>query len=213
MKKYLKEFFTYPDIAFMIILFFCLLVPIMYSFRWLMILLFIGGMISFAANEYLTHRFLFHMKPSNKKWLYNLIKRLHYDHHKNPNNLQLLFLPLWYTLPLFGTAFLIIYLITNHLIYTLTWIAGAIAALLYYEWKHYAAHRPIVPLTRWGKWMKKYHLWHHFKNENYWYGVSNPVGDFLLGTYKDQQQVDKSSTVKSLHEKKDVRRHENDMKS
>lgn len=28
--------------------------------------------------------------------------------------------------------------------------------LLVYEWKHYIAHRPIRPLTRFGRWLKKH---------------------------------------------------------
>lgn len=62
---------------------------------------------------------------------------------------------------------------------------GSLGLLLYYEGSHYVSHRPIAPLTPWGRWMKKYHLWHHFKNEHDWYGVTNPSMDLLFGTYRD----------------------------
>ena len=45
----------------------------------------------------------------------------------------------------------------------------------YYEWVHYVAHVPFRPLTPVGRYMKKYHLWHHFKNERRWFGVTNPA--------------------------------------
>ncbi|AHD05525.1 hypothetical protein ERICI_02230 [Paenibacillus larvae subsp. larvae] len=42
------------------------------------------------------------------------------------------------------------------------------------------------------------HLWHHFKNEQYWYGVTNPVFDLTLHTYKDGKEVEKSGTTRNM---------------
>ncbi|MFB6364316.1 sterol desaturase family protein [Paenibacillus elgii] len=80
-----------------------------------------------------------------------------------------------------------------------------ISFLLYYEWTHYVAHRPIKPITPWGRWMKKVHLWHHYKSKNYWYGVTNPLFDVMLGTFRDEQQVEKSETARNLEGKADAR--------
>lgn len=73
--------------------------------------------------------------------------------------------------------------------------------LLIYEWKHYVAHRPIKPITKFGVWVKKLHLLHHFKNENYWYGVSTPFVDILFGTLKDEKKVQTSKTVRDLEKR------------
>jgi sterol desaturase/sphingolipid hydroxylase (fatty acid hydroxylase superfamily) len=73
--------------------------------------------------------------------------------------------------------------------------------LLVYEWKHYVAHRPIKPITKFGRLIKKLHILHHFKNENYWYGVSTPIFDGLFGTLKDEKKVNTSTTAKSLEER------------
>lgn len=70
--------------------------------------------------------------------------------------------------------------------------------LLMYEWKHFIAHVPIKPKTKFGRWVKKLHLLHHHKNENYWYGVSTPFVDVLFGTLKDEKEVMTSQTVKNL---------------
>ncbi|KIL73887.1 sterol desaturase family protein [Bacillus badius] len=197
--KYVKEFFGYPDVSVMSMLLLIQigwLVPHLASFRtWATFAL---GMAAYTAVEYLTHRFLFHMKPPKRPFLLHLVKRLHYDHHAKPNDLHLLFLPLWYTLPQMALAGGAAYLISSSLVLTVAFLAGIMLFLLFYEWKHYIAHRPIQPLSPWGRWMKKVHLWHHFKNENYWYGVTNPLYDWTLGTFKDQKNVETSQTVRNL---------------
>lgn len=70
--------------------------------------------------------------------------------------------------------------------------------LLVYEWKHYVAHRPLKPKSKFGVWLKKTHILHHYKNENFWFGVSNPFFDIIFGTLKDEKTVENSKTVKDL---------------
>ncbi|WP_416827935.1 sterol desaturase family protein [Ectobacillus polymachus] len=201
--KYVKEFFFYPDIFIMSCLFLICLGYMTLSLASIgPIIAFVIGMISYTIAEYVTHRFLFHIQPPKNAFLLHLVKRLHYNHHSNPDNLHLLFLPLWYTLPNITIAGVAAYFISSSLVITNAFIAGVIIFLLFYEWKHYIAHRPIIPLSPWGRWMKKVHLWHHYKNENYWYGVTNPIYDLALGTFKDQTKVEQSQTARNL-EKRD----------
>jgi len=158
-------------------------------------------MIMYSLAEYVTHRFLFHLKPPKNAFLLKMLKRLHYDHHSSPNELHLLFLPLWYSVPNIVIVAAIFYFLSSSFVMTNAFIAGIMLFLLFYEWKHYIAHRPIQPISPWGRWMKKVHLWHHFKNENYWYGVTNPAYDFLMGTFKNQKDVDQSKTAKNLEKR------------
>lgn len=125
-----------------------------------------------------------------------IFRRLHYDHHEDPQNLRLLFLPVWYSIPNFLVVFAASWLITRSLPLAACVTVGGLTALAYYEWTHYVAHRPIIPRTRWGRWMKKYHLWHHFKNEHFWFGVTNPSLDFLAGTYRNVHEVETESRVR-----------------
>ena len=78
-------------------------------------------------------------------------------------------------------------------------VLGNLLGLLYYEWVHYVAHIPYKPRTTFGQWMKKYHLWHHYKNERHWFGVTNPSMDLLIGTYAKVEDVDRSTTVRNLY--------------
>ncbi len=156
------------------------------------------GAALFYATEYGTHRFLFHARPSRFAWLRAKQHRLHYDHHLEPARLDLLFLPLWYVLP----QLLLTTLLGRAMLGTWGSAAaldfGAMLALLHYEWVHYIAHIPYRPRSSAGRWMKKYHLRHHFKNEKLWFGVSNPAADYLSGTFRDPDQAARSKTTKVL---------------
>lgn len=197
-----KQFFLHADILIMILLFISGTSTVLWQklnlFRLMFIIL---GILIFALSEYITHRFLFHLKAPNNPILLKLLKRLHYDHHTYPDDLKLLFLPLWYSLPNFFILSAIFYFYNDDLINTISFGIGLIGMLLVYEWKHYVAHRPIKPRTRLGRWVKKIHILHHYKNENYWFGVSTPFADFIFGTFKNEKEVETSNTAKNLEKK------------
>jgi sterol desaturase/sphingolipid hydroxylase (fatty acid hydroxylase superfamily) len=130
-----------------------------------------------------------------------MIKRLHFDHHEKPTDLHLLFLPLWFSIPSFAITILLAFWITSNLVLTIAFATGLIGYFLFYEWKHFVAHKPLQPLTKLGKEIKKAHLWHHFKNENYWYGVTHTTIDKTFGTFKDQTLVEKSETARNLEKR------------
>lgn len=157
------------------------------------------GLVIFFAAEYVTHRFQFHHPPVGPAWLRRLQRRLHYQHHEEPDRLDLLFLPLWYAIPVILIYAGFYLWLSGDWKVTQALLLGNLSGLLYYEYVHYIAHLPVTPGTRWGRYMKKYHLWHHYKNEHYWYGVTNPFGDMLFGTYKAQAETDKSDTVRRLY--------------
>jgi len=202
MKGLYRDFFLHFDIIVMGVLF---LVGIIYSvglhLSWLTVLIFIIGLIFFMFSEYVTHRFIFHIKAPKNKLLLKFMKRIHYDHHTYPDDLKLLFLPIWYSIPNLGSLCIIYFLISKDLIQTIAFGSGLVFMLLVYEWKHYVAHRPIKPITKVGRQIKKLHILHHFKNENFWYGVSTPIFDGIFGTLKDEKEVVTSNTAKSLEER------------
>lgn len=198
--KVLREFLLFPDIMIMGTLFaagaaYTAATQLGHAITWLWLAL---GMAAYAAGEYVTHRFLFHKAPPKNAFALNLLRRLHYDHHVRPDDLHLLFLPVWYSLPNIAAAGAIMYGMTRRWEWAAVFVTGIIGYMLYYEWKHYIAHRPVRPLTPWGRWIKKLHLLHHYKNERYWYGVTNPALDRLLGTWAEETAVDKSDTARNL---------------
>lgn len=202
MKGLYREFFLHFDIIVMGVLF---LIGIIYSigfhFSWLTVLIFIIGIIFFMFSEYVTHRFIFHIKAPKNKLFLKFMKRIHYDHHMYPDDLKLLFLPIWYSIPNLGSLCIIYFWISRDLIQTIAFGSGLVLMLLVYEWKHYVAHRSIKPITKVGRHIKKLHILHHFKNENFWYGVSTPIFDGIFGTLKDEKEVVTSNTAKALEER------------
>ncbi|MBH8607230.1 sterol desaturase family protein [Thermoactinomyces sp. CICC 10521] len=203
MRRYLFEFFFFSDIFVMSLVCVCGLgLTLAWANSLVTVAVFLGGVALYAIAEYGTHRFLFHLPPPKHPFLLKLLKRLHYDHHEDPDKLELLFLPLWYSVPQFVLVGSIVYLVTGKIAITTTFLSGAVLYHLYYEWKHYIAHRPIKPLTPWGKKLKKYHLLHHFKNEHYWFGVTNPAMDHLFRTFPDESGVEMSRTARKLADKK-----------
>lgn len=158
----------------------------------------LAGAVLFFGSEYTTHRFLFHARPSTLPWILRLQHRLHYDHHVDPPKLDLLFLPWWFVLPS-ALAFFCVYVVaTRSVPASASLLFGSLIGLAFYEWVHYVAHVSFVPRTPFGRYMKKYHLWHHFKNERLWFGVTNPTMDFAMHTYGDVATVERSTTVREI---------------
>jgi 4-hydroxysphinganine ceramide fatty acyl 2-hydroxylase len=156
------------------------------------------GALLFYLSEYSFHRFAFHAKPSPWPWLRKMQHRLHYDHHSEPNRLDLLFLPVWFLLPIVAINGALVSLIFGAPRAPAI-LLGMMLGVLHYEWVHYVAHIPYVPRTRFGRWMKQYHLRHHFISEKFWFGVSNPSLDWVYRTYRAPKEVEKSGTVRKLY--------------
>lgn len=160
-----------------------------------------AGAGAFFASEYTTHRFLFHAPPQRNGFVLRLQHRLHYDHHVTPNELGLLFLPAWFVVPVAALTYAIFLAIVRDGATAASMLLGAVLALFYYEWVHYVAHIPFVPRTPAGRWIKKYHLRHHFLNERQWFGVTNPSMDLVGRTFARTADVERSSTTRVLFPK------------
>ena len=156
------------------------------------------GALMFYFSEYGMHRFAFHAPPLSWPLLRKLQHRLHYDHHVEPNRLDLLFLPIWFLVPNLALATGLFALIFGAEASSSA-LFGMMLAILHYEWVHYVAHIPYSPRTRLGRWIKQYHLRHHFISEKHWFGVSNPTLDRVFGTFKYPSEVEKSGTTRRLY--------------
>jgi len=158
----------------------------------------VAGAALFYVSEYLMHRFAFHAPPAPWAFARKLQHRLHYDHHAEPSRLDLLFLPLWFIIPnLLVIAALVALIVGVDAVASV--VLGVMLATLHYEWVHYVAHIPHRPVTPLGRWMKQYHLRHHFISEKRWFGVSNPSLDVVFGTFGSAKDAERSATTRKLH--------------
>lgn len=76
--------------------------------------------------------------------------------------------------------------------------AGAmlLGALIFFV-AEYVTHRFAFHAA--GRWMKKYHLLHHYLNERLWYGVTNPSMDLLARTYMPASEAERSTRTRVLY--------------
>ncbi len=149
---------------------------------------------------YVLHRYVLHSKHMWRSPLTaGVWKRIHYDHHSDPNNLKVLFGALYTTLPTVALA-------TMPVGYLLAGWPGALAALCggvvqtcVYEFFHCIQHLGYQPKWQWVRKMKKFHMAHHFHNENGNYGITNLWWDRRLGTfYEGAKDMPRSPTVFNL---------------
>jgi Fatty acid hydroxylase superfamily len=159
--------------------------------------------------EWVIHKYLLHLPAfelfGRRIELYGSIQ--HRNHHHAPADLDRVLLRKIEMLSFLVQIAIVMSLLTLALAattgapmlpLTLTGVGFAYAGLFRYEWSHYLIHTPYVPRSRWYRTIWRNHRLHHFKNEDYWMGVSSNLGDRLLGTNPDQRSVAKSATARTL---------------
>jgi len=167
----------------------------------------LGDLVALAAlvlywpiQEWLIHVFILHFEPRQVfgRTLDFRVPRKHRAHHRQPWNLDILFIPMQsflYALPALIGLWL---LLAPTLPIALTGIAAHLALALHYEWVHYLVHTRVVPRTALYQRLWRNHRLHHFKNEHYWFGVTMLSGDRLLRTAPAAKDVATSPTARTL---------------
>jgi sterol desaturase/sphingolipid hydroxylase (fatty acid hydroxylase superfamily) len=133
---------------------------------------------------YTLHRFVLHSRYLWKaRFTARVWKRIHYDHHRQPNNLSVLFGSLEHTVPT-------VVILCGPVGYLLAGPAGVLwacaagfAMTMVYEYVHCIQHLGIMPKSRTLQQLKRRHLLHHFHNEKGNYGIIEFWPDRLFGTF------------------------------
>ena len=60
---------------------------------------------------------------------------------------------------------------------------GIFLGYLFYEYVHWASHM-VAPKTAYGRWVRRNHFSHHFKDARFNHGVTSPLWDMVFGTYR-----------------------------
>jgi sterol desaturase/sphingolipid hydroxylase (fatty acid hydroxylase superfamily) len=149
----------------------------------------------YALHRWVLHgQWMFKSPLTAKVW-----KRIHYDHHQDPNHLEILFGALYTTLPTIA-------LLTLPVGYAIGGIGGAAVAFAagllttcFYEFCHCVQHLSYKPRAKWLADMKARHMAHHFHDETGNFGITNFSWDKLFGTFYDRaERPAKSETVFNL---------------
>ena len=142
-------------------------------------------------TEWVTHVFLLHGR-------YGIAARKHVRHHLDPTDEGLVFVPLELLLPGMALAGALVVVFAGDLDVGLSGLAVGYAMLLTYEWTHFLIHTRYRPRHRYYRSIWRSHRLHHFRNEHYWYGVTITLGDRILRTHPQRDEVPLSPTARTL---------------
>jgi sterol desaturase/sphingolipid hydroxylase (fatty acid hydroxylase superfamily) len=140
------------------------------------------GLLVWTLIEYLLHRFVLHCRPQTLA-LRAVVERLHLGHHRDPQDEAKITVPVFASLPITGGLLALLRLISGNWEMAALLLVGSIAGYLYYETVHFWIHRG----ARHGRWLgsqRANHMFHHFRGQHRCFGVTTPLWDLLLGTYR-----------------------------
>ncbi len=149
--------------------------------------------------EWMTHVWVLHARPRRVlgREIDLYVARKHRRHHADPRNLDILSMPvpglITFSLVTSGAAALM-----GAWADRLTLAVTVAVFLLAYEWVHFLIHTDYKPRTAAYRRLYQHHRLHHFRNENYWFGVARIEGDKVLGTSPSKNEVPLSPTCKAI---------------
>lgn len=143
------------------------------------------GVLAWTLLEYGLHRFVFHFEPSpDSEFQKDLSFLIHGIHHDYPWDADRLVMP-----PVVAALIAVVCWFPSKAAWGSLhygFFAGLVAGYMAYDLTHYFLHHG-VPKSRLGKWLRRYHLVHHFATPEVRYGITTPLWDWVFRTYpKDE---------------------------
>lgn len=145
-------------------------------------LLLVSGFLSWGLVEYGLHRFIFHHDARSEPGR-RFVHAAHLSHHENPRAVDSLFAGLGMSVPIAAGYWLLAWAVTGSWRAASYLFIGLVAGYFCYEWLHFQAHHG-RPRLRPFRYLKRYHLLHHHRTPDLRFGVTSPLLDFLLGTFR-----------------------------
>ena len=146
------------------------------------LLICILGAVSWTFIEYALHHWVFH-----RMRLQTVGKREHLTHHAQSNYFTAFWLKFKMAALGQSLVFILVYACCD--IWTAVYFSsGFIFGYLIYERVHYLNH-VAPPKTWYGRWARKHHFLHHFKDAKSNHGVTTPIWDLVFGTYRRIEKV------------------------
>jgi sterol desaturase/sphingolipid hydroxylase (fatty acid hydroxylase superfamily) len=142
-----------------------------------------AGFVAMTLIEYLLHRFVFHF-PAKSPITARIVYVMHGLHHEDPQDPTRLVMP---PLPaaIYGAVFYLTFRAIFGGVYVDAFFSGFLVSYLAYDYIHYYVHH-FTPRNRIGKFLKRYHMVHHFSDYEAKWGVSNPVWDYVFRTVESR---------------------------
>jgi sterol desaturase/sphingolipid hydroxylase (fatty acid hydroxylase superfamily) len=146
---------------------------------------FLGGMLAWTVAEYFLHRYVFHW-TNDTAWGRRVHFLLHGVHHDYPSDRDRLVMPLLTSIPL-AVIFYTLFISLLHHGMGEAAFAGFVVGYLFYDGTHFYVHH-FVPTGRWGKFLRRHHMTHHFADHDGGFGVSSPLWDLVLRTMPSKRR-------------------------
>lgn len=150
--------------------------------------------------EWVVHVVMLHWRPTQvgPVTLDLHAAKKHRAHHADPRDPSLVFIPLRVLVVTLVVEIALWWAVMPRLELALTAIATVAAVGLLYEWTHFLVHTDHTPKGRLLGTLRRNHRLHHFRNENYWFTITNPLADHVLGTAPAKDEVEVSPTARDL---------------
>ena len=136
--------------------------------------------LGWPITEYVLHRFVLHLPLGS-------FRRFHVRHHRSPSEDRYLLTPVSYS-----TLIAAVYLFVSRVLggswpVACLMTGGVLLGFPYFEWSHWAIHHPVQMRTPISRFMRRYHLRHHFIDDQRWFAITWPalIMDVLMGTRRD----------------------------
>ena len=149
---------------------------------WKIVLLLVSGVLSWGLIEYVLHRFIFHHHARSRLGR-KLIYHAHLSHHENPEANNRHFASLLLSAPIATGYWLLSWALTESLAAASYLFIGMSGGYFYYQWLHFHCHHH-KSRRRFLKYLRRYHLLHHYKTPELRFGVTSPLFDLLFGTFQ-----------------------------
>jgi hypothetical protein len=166
--------------------------------RWSLVDLIVAIAIVAAQpfTEWLIHVYILHVQPGRGP-VRNAFDRAagiaHRLHHQDPYDLRWQFIH-----PRIAIGGLVVDAAVVAAFRTPAALTAVLAAILLttmYEWVHFLIHTDVPAKHAPYKQLHRAHRLHHYRNEAYWLGVTNHLGDRVLRTYPAKDAVPVSATA------------------
>ena len=149
---------------------------------WIIPILLVGGVLSWGLIEYLLHRFIFHHEAESHLGR-QLIYHAHMSHHENPLAHSKHLASMLLSAPIAIVYWLLCWAITQSLAAASYLFIGMSGGYFIYQWLHFYSHHR-KSRTRILRYLRRYHLLHHYKTPDLRFGVTSPLFDLLFGTFR-----------------------------
>lgn len=135
------------------------------------------GAAVWSFAEYALHNWYGHLGRGT-----NEFSREHLAHHANGNYFTAIGRKARMAAVAIGALGLLVFAVLGP-VRGLAFTAGFLAMYVAYEVLHRRAHTH-APIGPYGRWLRRHHFHHHFRNPKANHGVTSPIWDLVFGTFE-----------------------------